>query len=102
MDTDAEIDALVRCDTGVRLGQSGLGLHRALHGVHRASELRKDAIARRVRDAASVLTNDPIEDRAPFGQPRERADLVSAHEAAVALHICCEDRDEASADFRRV
>jgi hypothetical protein len=37
-------------------------------------------------------------DRAPFGQPLERADLVSAHEAAIALHICCEDRDEASAD----
>jgi hypothetical protein len=27
----------------------------------------------------------------------ERADLVRAHEAAVALHVCCEDRDEASA-----
>ena len=47
-------------------------------------------------------TPEPIEDRAAFGQAPERADLVSAHEAAVALNICCEDCDEASADFRRV
>ena len=40
--------------------------------------------------------------RTPYGQPFERADLVSAHEAAVALDICCEDGDKASADFRRV
>jgi ATP-dependent DNA ligase len=37
-----------------------------------------------------------------FGQRLERADLVSAHEAAVALDIRCEDRDEASADCHRV
>jgi hypothetical protein len=49
-----------------------------------------------------VFTNEPVEDRAPFGQPLECADLVSAHEAAVAFDICCEDCDEASADFRRV
>jgi len=30
------------------------------------------------------------------------ADLVSTHEADVALDIRCEDSDEASADFRRV
>ena len=39
---------------------------------------------------------------APFGQALERADLISAHETAVALHICCEDGDKAAADFRRV
>jgi hypothetical protein len=49
-----------------------------------------------------VVPNDPVEDRAPFGQPLERADLVSAHEAAVAFHICCEDCDEASAHCHRV
>jgi len=49
-----------------------------------------------------VLPNKPVEDCAPFGQALERADLISTHEAAVALNICCEDCDEASADFRRV
>src|SRR5262249_34441614 len=64
-------------------------------------ELRKDTIARRVRYAAPVFPNEPVEDGAAFGETLERADLVSAHEAAVALDICCEDCDEASADFRR-
>jgi hypothetical protein len=41
-----------------------------------------------------VFPNDPVEDCAPFCQSSQRADLVSAHEAAVAIHICCEDCDE--------
>ena len=61
--------------------------------VNGTSELRKDAIARRVCYATPMLRNDPVEDRAPFGQPLERADLIRTHEAAVALDIRCEDRD---------
>ena len=102
VDTDAEIDVLVGRDTFVRLRQSGLRIHSALYGVNGTSELRKDTVARRVRDAAPVVANEPVEDRAAFGQALESADLVSAHEAAVALHICCEDGDEASADCKRV
>jgi hypothetical protein len=49
-----------------------------------------------------VVTNELVEDRPPFCQALERADFVNAHEAAVALNICCEDCDEATADFRRV
>jgi hypothetical protein len=45
-----------------------------------------------------VFPNDPVEDRAPFGQPLERANFISAHEAAIAFDIRCEDCDEASAD----
>jgi hypothetical protein len=33
-----------------------------------------------------VFSNEPIENGASFGQALERADLVSAHEAAVAVH----------------
>ena len=76
--------------------------YRALHGLYGTAKLRKDTVARRVRYAAPVFANEPVEDRAPFGQPLKRADLINAHEAAVALHICCEDCDEASADCRRV
>jgi len=100
--TNAEIDLLVGRDTRVRFGQGGLRRHRALHGINGASELREDTVACRVRYAAPVVPNEPVEDCAPFGQSLERAHFVSAHEAAVALHICCEDCDEASADFRRV
>jgi hypothetical protein len=49
-----------------------------------------------------VVPNEPVEDRAAFGQALERADLISAHEAAVAFDICREDGHEATADFRRV
>jgi hypothetical protein len=48
-----------------------------------------------------MFLNDPVEYRASLGQPFERTDLVSAHEAAVAFDICCEDRDEASVDCHR-
>jgi hypothetical protein len=100
--TDAEDYAPVRRKRRVGFGQSGLRLYRALHGVHCASELRKNTVASGVRYAAPVFTNEPVEDRAPLGQPLERADLISAHEAAVALDIRCEDCDEASADFRSI
>ena len=59
-------------------------------------------IARRVRYTAPVFRNEPVENCAPFSQPLERADLISAHEAAISFDICCEDCDEASADGRRV
>ena len=102
MDTNAEADAAIRGDTGVRFGQGFLRFHCTLYRVNCASELRKNTVASGVRYAAPVFTNEPVEDRAPLGQPLERADLISAHEAAVALDIRCEDRDEATADFRRV
>ncbi len=102
MNPNAEIDPAIRCEARVGFGQGSLRLYRALHRLHSASELRKDTIARRVRYAAPVFPNEPVEDRAPFCQPFERADLVSAHEAAVAFDICCEDCDEASADCHRV
>jgi hypothetical protein len=71
--------------------------------MHRSGgKFSKDTVARRVRYTASVLPNEPVEDRAPFGQALERADFVSAHEAAVSLHVRCEDRDEVSADCDRV
>jgi hypothetical protein len=69
-------------------GQGSLRLHRALDGIHSY--------------AASMLPNEPVEDCAPFGQPLERADLISGHERAVAVDICCEDCDEAPADCHRV
>jgi hypothetical protein len=37
-----------------------------------------------------VFPNDPVEDCAPVSQSLERADFVSAHEAAIAFDIRCE------------
>ena len=67
VDTDAEANAAIWCETGVRFRQGSLRLHRALHCFNGAPELRKDAVARRVRYAAPVFPNDPVEDCAPFG-----------------------------------
>jgi hypothetical protein len=49
-----------------------------------------------------VVPNEPVEDRAPFGQPLERADLIDTHEPAVALHICCEDPRRLPNDYGRL
>jgi hypothetical protein len=102
VDTNAEADALVSGEAGVRFGESSLCLHRALHRFHSTPKLSKNTVSRRVHYAAPVFPNEPVEDCAPFGQTFERPDLVEAHEAAVALHIGCEDGDEASADCDRV
>jgi hypothetical protein len=99
---NAEANAPIRCNAGVYFGQRGLSIYGALHGLYGACELRKNAIACRIRDTATVIPNKPVEDRAPFGQPFERADLIRAHKAAVALNICCEDCDEATVDCHRV
>ena len=99
---NAEVDAAVRRETGVRFGQGGLRIHRALHRIHGASKLGKDTIARRVRYAAPMLPNEPIEDRPALGEPLERADLIGTHEPAVALHVCCEDCNQLPADVRKV
>ena len=79
-----------------------LRIHRALHGIHGASKLGKDTIARRVRYAAPMLSNKPIEDRAALGEPLERADLIRTHEAAIALHVCRKDSYELPGDVRKV
>jgi hypothetical protein len=43
-----------------------------------------------------MLADELVKYGAPFGKALERTDLVSAHEAAVALDVCREDSDEAS------
>jgi len=102
VDTDAEAYAAIRCEIGVCFSQSGLRLYRALHRLHSASELRKHTVARRVRYAAHMVPDELIKYGSALSEALERADLVNAHEAAVAFDICCEDCDEASADCHRV
>jgi hypothetical protein len=40
-----------------------------------------------------MLPNEPVEYRTALGEPLERADLIGAHEATIALHVCREDGD---------
>jgi hypothetical protein len=60
------------------LMSSAMGSASARHSVHRASELRKDTVASRIRDAAPVLSDELIENGAALRETLERADLVSA------------------------
>jgi hypothetical protein len=49
-----------------------------------------------------MVPDELIKYGSPLSEPLESADLISAHEAAVARDISCEDCDEASADCNRV
>ena len=49
VNSNSNIDVLVGRNACVRLSESSLCRHCALYGVHRASELREDTVARRVR-----------------------------------------------------
>jgi hypothetical protein len=86
VDTDAEVYAAIRCETGVRFGQGRLR-YRILHRVQSTPKLRKDTIARRsLRDPCVPPMNlSRIARRSvnPFTAP----ELISTHEAAVALHV---------------
>src|SRR5262249_39792727 len=99
VNADAEVDALVRRQAAICLGESRLHLNRALHRVDGAGELRKDAVACRIRDPAPVLDNGLVEDRAPLGQPLERPYFVRTHEAAVAFHVSREDCHQPTIEF---
>jgi hypothetical protein len=49
-----------------------------------------------------MVADELIKYGSALSEALERADLVSAHEAAIAFDIRCEDCEEASADCHRV
>ena len=51
------------------------------------AELREHAVASGVGDAAAVIRYRRVEDGAALGQAFQRADLVGAHQPAVAFHV---------------
>jgi len=73
---NAEADAAIWCETGVRFGQGSLRVYRALHRLYGTSKFGKNAIARCVRYAAPVVHNELVEDRSSLSKPLERADLM--------------------------
>jgi len=98
---NAEADAAIWCETGVRFGQGSLRVYRALHRLYGTSKFGKNAIARCVRYAAPVVHNELVEDRSSLSKPLERADLIGAHQPAVALYVCREDSYQPPGDFRK-
>ena len=69
---------------------------RGAHGLHRAAEFRKKAVAGGRDDAALMLLDELGHHAAIEVQRLERAFLVRAHEPAVTGHIGGEDSGKAA------
>jgi hypothetical protein len=94
MHADAELHQLVGGAARILCGDRGLHRDRALHRIDRAGEIGDDAVAGGVEDAATVRTDQPVNDDAACLQPGERADLIPRHQPAVAGNVSGEDRGE--------
>jgi hypothetical protein len=83
------------------LGDRVLNRDSTLHGVYRAGEIGDETVARGVEDPTPMSGNQPIDDD-PIGRERAKgADLISAHQTAVALDVGGEDRSELPFDGMR-
>ena len=60
----------------------------ALNGLDYARELREDAISGGVGDPPPVFRDQPVQDGSMGVQRLQRRDLVLAHQAGIALHVC--------------
>ncbi|HEU0201086.1 MAG TPA: hypothetical protein VFR86_11690 [Burkholderiaceae bacterium] len=92
VDPDAKLHSSFGGKTLVAQSERPLKLNGTLHRVHRTWELGQEAVSRRVDDAPAMLFDMPASNLEISRQPLQRADLVLAHEAAVALDIGAENR----------
>jgi len=101
----AEIDAYAEPDpallghVGLAVGHPPLNLDRTSDGVDDALELRQEAIAGVLYNPAPVFLDLRIDQFPEMGlKPLMGPLLVSAHQARIPRHICCQDRGEAAFD----
>ena len=88
IDADAKPDLLCFGDALIAVGHSALDHGSTLDGVDDAGELDQRAIAHELDDAAVELFDRGVDQFAAAAlQPLQRADLILAHEAAVADHV---------------
>jgi hypothetical protein len=69
-----------------------------LHGIHGTGEIGDETVTRRVEDPTAMRGDQVIDDDPIRGEDAKGTDLISPHQATVALNICCEDRSELSFD----
>ena len=93
MHADAELDAPVLRNARIALDHCVLDFDRAAHRVHHAAELDDSPVAGAL-DHASIMDGDRRinEIAAQRSQPRKRALLVRAGQAAESDHVGGEDR----------
>jgi hypothetical protein len=89
---DAEPHLLTGRSTLVLLGYGVLNLDSTLHGIHGACEICDETVTRRVEDPTTMRGDQVIDDDPVGSEEAKGADLISAHKAAVAFDIRCEDR----------
>ena len=93
MNSDAELDALVRRHRRVAPAHAALHFHGAPDSIHGTREFDENAVAGPLHDAAAVLGDVVIEELAPKGvDARQRAFFVGAHQPAIAGNVACKDR----------
>ena len=81
----------------VALDHPTLDIHSAMHGVHHTRKLHQHAVTRGLDDAATVLSDQRIDQGPPMGLERRKcAFLVQAHKTAIARHVGCKDGRKAS------
>ena len=88
IDADAKPDLLCFGRALIAVGHPALDRGGALDGIDDAGELDERAVAHELDDAAMELLDRGV-DQFPAAtlQSRKRADLILAHEAAVANHV---------------
>ena len=93
IDADTEDDALVLGKVGIPGHHAVLNGNRAHDSVGDAWKLDEYAVPGGLDDTTMVTSNRWVGQlSADRFNGSQGADLVRAHEAAVAHHICCEDR----------
>ena len=102
VDADAEHDAPVLRNVGVSRRHRALDFHGALHRLDHAGILDEQPVAHLLDDAAAVLRDRAIDQRfAVRLEARQRADLIDAHEPAIAHHIGGQDGGQPALDTVR-
>jgi hypothetical protein len=92
VNTEPELDALLRGHLGVPLNHPPLYLDSAAKRVHHAREIHEHAVPGGLDDPAPMLSDLGIYESLPVGlELGERAFFVSAHQAAVPGHVSGQD-----------
>src|SRR5262249_34870880 len=101
VDTNAELHSPVGWQLRIPSFEFALDLDRTLHGVHHAGELGEHTIACGANDSTALLLDEGVGYFPVGSQGAQRAYLILAHQAAVALDIGAEDGGEFAFDATR-
>ena len=102
VDADAKDDPPVHVDARVEREHRALDRHRAAYGIDDAGELNQQPVACGLDDPAVMAGDGGIDTLAPVRLQRiQRADLVRAHEPAVAGDVGRQNCRQPALDSRR-